>query len=247
MSERWRSGLVLTLSAALFLGILVFAPGSNFAAVRRMFGLQDPLGDPADVPAGGTYAFLETQPGRSNEPVTWDPCRVIRYEVNPDGGPAAAADWVADGIAEVSSVSGLQFEFVGESDRRPEWEGRFQPAFGRQQPVLFSWATSAEVDELTGRVAGVGGAASIEVDSDNWRRFVTGGVTLDSDDMAAIGDGSGADQERFAILLHEIGHLVGLGHVDSPRELMFADNVGRLGFGAGDLNGLVAVGSGRCA
>ncbi|WP_345893741.1 hypothetical protein [Nocardioides sp. TF02-7] len=39
---------------------------------------------------------------------------------------------------------------------------------------------------------------------------------------------------------------MGLDHVDSPAELMYADNVGREEFGRGDLNGLVRLGQGRC-
>jgi hypothetical protein len=35
--------------------------------------------------------------------------------------------------------------------------------------------------------------------------------------------------------------------VDSADELMYADNVGRLEFGTGDLNGLVRLGQGPCS
>ena len=38
--------------------------------------------------------------------------------------------------------------------------------------------------------------------------------------------------------MHELGHVVGLGHVDDPCELMNADNKGRTSFGSGDLRGL---------
>jgi predicted Zn-dependent protease len=49
-----------------------------------------------------------------------------------------------------------------------------------------------------------------------------------------------------AIIVHELGHLVGLDHVNDPGELMHADNVGRLALGPGDREGLAALGSGRC-
>ena len=46
--------------------------------------------------------------------------------------------------------------------------------------------------------------------------------------------------------MHELGHLVGLGHVDAPDELMSAENHGLLTWGPGDRAGLSAVGAGRC-
>lgn len=248
--ERWRSGLVFLLSSVLLIGIVLFAPGSENSAFRRLLGLgDDPLGVPADVPAGGVYAFLVHQPGDEDDPVAWDPCREIRYEINPDGAPDGTDETVAfvrDGVAEVAQITGLRFVYDGVTDRRPQWERAFVPLGGRREPVLISWATESEVDELDGDVAGLGGAAA-RSGSDGKLRFVTGGVTLDADSFEDLdGQRDGAAYQR-AILLHELGHLVGLDHVDSPAELMYADNVGQLEFGVGDLNGLVRLGQGRCA
>ncbi len=71
-------------------------------------------------------------------------------------------------------------------------------------------------------------------------------MTLDSDAFDDFYSFFSDDDEGRAILLHELGHLVGLDHVDSTDELMFADNVGKQEFGTGDLNGLVRLGKGRC-
>ncbi|WP_141014258.1 matrixin family metalloprotease [Nocardioides sambongensis] len=248
MGDRWRSGLVLLLSVVLFAGVVLFAPGSNLSAVRRLLGLQAPLGIPANVPDEGTYAFFATQPGDPAEPVAWDPCREIHYEVNPDGGPADAVQVVAEALDEASSISGLQFAYDGETDRRPVWESRFVPGFGRAEPVLFAWSDEDEVAELGGDVVGLGGAGSIE-ESGGWSRYVTGAVTLDTDDradLAAAGSGVDPDAVRRATLLHEIGHLLGLDHVDSVNELMHPSNGRLLDYAAGDRAGLAALGSGRC-
>ncbi|WP_436700062.1 matrixin family metalloprotease [Nocardioides sp. BYT-33-1] len=247
--ERWRSGLVLLLSAVLFVGVVAIGPGSEMAALRRIIGLdKDPLGEPADVAPGGVHAFLEHQPGQSDVPVTWDPCREIRYEINPEQAPDDAEETVAfvqEGVAEVAAITGLRFAYEGRTDRRPEQDERgFVTA--RPDPVLVAWATEDEVEELEGAVAGVGGATARSYDGDGWLWFVTGGVTLDADAFDRIeGERDGAAQAR-AILLHELGHLVGLDHVDSAAELMYADNVGQLDFGQGDLNGLAQLGKGRC-
>ena len=48
--------------------------------------------------------------------------------------------------------------------------------------------------------------------------------------------------EEGPTLLHELAHLVGLGHVQAPFELMNRDGGGVVDYGAGDLAGLHRLG-----
>jgi hypothetical protein len=112
--------------------------------------------------------------------------------------------------------------------------------------VLVSWATSTEVPQLEGAVAGIGGSVPMR-ERDGVTRYVTGGVTLDADEFALLAAQADGTPLMRAIVLHELGHVVGLAHVDDPRELMYGDNVGLLDFGAGDRAGLARVGSGSCS
>ena len=113
-------------------------------------------------------------------------------------------------------------------------------------PVLIAWATEDEWPALAGSVVGEAGAVS-QVLARSGPRFVTGQVVLDAADLAhEPGDAVGAEQVRL-VALHELGHLVGLGHVDDPTQLMHAEtSLGLTGFGAGDLRGLHELGSGEC-
>jgi hypothetical protein len=46
--------------------------------------------------------------------------------------------------------------------------------------------------------------------------------------------------------VHELAHVVGLGHVAEPMELMFVDNSGQVELGPGDREGLARLGSVPC-
>jgi predicted Zn-dependent protease len=71
-------------------------------------------------------------------------------------------------------------------------------------------------------------------------------VALDAPQLTEVMARDAGGEQVRAILMHELGHLVGLDHVDDPGELMYAESVGTLGFGAGDREGLASLGSGRC-
>ena len=72
-------------------------------------------------------------------------------------------------------------------------------------------------------------------------------MVLDGPELAelAIHGPHGADDVP-SILLHELAHLVGLGHVEDPNQLMFPDAGNAVELGPGDLGGLAELGRGRC-
>ena len=66
-----------------------------------------------------------------------------------------------------------------------------------------------------------------------------------TDDLAHAG-GAGVKAFAYYAVLHELGHLVGLAHVDAPAQLMYPQ--GHIAsFAPGDLRGLAAAGSGPCS
>lgn len=238
-SDQKRTYLTVLVTSVVVFVFVVVAPSSGMQSLRRLVGLGGERLDAAPVvPDGpGSYKFLQTQP-QSDEPVGYDPCRVIEVEVNPEGAPEGYDELVDTAIAHTSAATGLRFERIGPTDRRPP-----KLTTARRQPVLVAWATSDEVPELAGDVAGIGGSTGVERGFRD-RTYVTGQVVLDTDVFDDIsGDAYPAAQ---AIVDHEFGHLVGLDHVDDPRELMNSDNLGLTTYGPGDLKGLARLGNIPC-
>lgn len=209
-----------------------------------------PLGAPPPVPEpAGPFEVLRNQRVGTG-PVTWDPCRPIRYVVEATGGPPEATQILDEALAKVSAATGLRFEDGGTTDegyvkdRLP-----FQPErYGdRWAPVLILWTTPETVPDLGGHVLGVSGPIAVS-DRDGSMVYVTGTVALDAPDLVdMLAERRGAESVR-AVVQHELGHLVGLDHVADPDQLMYTETGprGPTDWGNGDLAGLNLLGRGAC-
>ncbi len=179
-------------------------------------------------------------------PVRWSTCRPIRYVVRPSNEPDGARALLTDSIQRIAEATGLEFEDAGTTDEAPSRRrGLYQPdRYGdRWAPVLIAYSTPEEDSRLSGQAAGYGGPAYVSLGGGT-PRYVSGSVVFDVDQMTSMG-GEGAMQ---AVMLHELGHLVGLAHVDDRSQLMNPVMYGRqvTGLQAGDLAGLEELGSGEC-
>ena len=198
---------------------------SSSAAFGPPAGLEEaalPLGAPplGQRPTGG-FAFTAVQPD-GDGPVAYSPCRPIHYVVRPDGAPAGGAELIRTAVARVSAATGLQFVDDGATQEAPSADREaYQPdVYGsRWAPVLIAWSTAAESPELAGEVAGIAGSASVT--RAGRTVYVTGSVTLDSEDIGALAAVPGTRATALGVVTHELAHLVGLDHVDDPTQLMY--------------------------
>ena len=202
------------------------------------------------VPSTGEYRFLAHQPGRPDDPVTYDPCRTLHVVVNDELAPPGSDGLVVEAATTVAAATGLHIVVDGRTDEQPRKDRplRDPGRYGRGwSPVLLAWTTPEQVPRLAGRTAGLGGSSRVVDDLSGRSTYVTGTVSLDAPDLTAILARPGGGALVRAVVMHELGHVVGLGHVDDAGELMYRDNHGRTSFGSGDLAGLAALGRGRCA
>jgi Matrixin len=199
-------------------------------------------------PEGGPHVFVALQDDGVT-PVAYDPCRPIHYVVRPDGAPEGGEEIVSAAIARLSQITGLLFVHDGSTDE-PTTRDRelFQPErYGdRWAPVLIAWETEEQNPALAGEIVGEAGSASASV-GDGPKVYLTGIVSLDAGQFPDILAGRNGAATAQSIVLHELGHLVGLGHVDDETQLMYPETRRAvLDFAAGDLTGLSALGSGAC-
>ncbi|MDP2774336.1 MAG: matrixin family metalloprotease, partial [Nocardioides sp.] len=212
--------LLLTAAGGLVVGALLLRIGAD---------------DPADTEP--TYAFLGTVDG---QPVTYSSCRAIQVAVYPAGGPPDAEELVREAVAQLRAATGLDIVLTGAfGGHAPNWNFEAAPIHP-DDPISVSWQDGDAIAELTDHTAGLGGSRVIPGPYGGERR-VAGTIALSRDYYVQLSE-RGDHDEALAVLLREFGHVLGLDHVDSPRELMYQDNNGLTGFGPGDLEGLRLLG-----
>jgi hypothetical protein len=199
-------------------------------------------------PEGGTHAFIAHQ-ADGVTPVAYDPCRPVHYVIRPDSGPPGGEELVREAVARISEVTGIQFVYRGRTDEAPSDDRPlFQPdRYGRRwAPVLIAWEDEEQNPALAGDVVGEAGSVPASL-GDGPRVYLSGTVSLDAPRFAALLRGRDGRRAARSIVLHELGHLMGLAHVDDEQQLMFPEARREVSdFAAGDLTGLAALGTGAC-
>lgn len=209
-----------------------------------------PIGTPAPLAfTNNSYKFVQYQEDKST-PVAYDPCRPIHFVIRPDGEPIGGNQIIMDAVSRISQATGLQFIYDGATSEPPSAQrDLFQPArYGDHWvPVLFAWESITENADFAASVEGQSGSASVSLGSGP-RVFVTGMVELNSEGLARLLLNPDGNRLVHAVVLHELGHLVGLAHVADQSQLMFPESSYAVtDLQSGDLTGAAILGRGLCA
>ena len=193
----------------------------------------------------GKFAFLDTW--GNGKPARWNPCTPIHYAVNVTGAPQGALTLVQQAVARLASATGASFVFDGTTSEVPDSSWGFGPSTSFPtgwQPLLIGFPTDAQSDLLDGENAGAAFPVTVEFSSTGELVDVSGAVAVDGD-LADILPMTFGGASVGSILLHELAHALGLGHVEDQSEIMnptigaWTPNT----WGKGDAEGLRQLGA----
>ena len=210
----------------------LFFPHRNLSraeAITFIYRLETGATAPApepEAPYDPDHQFLAM--GGDGLPARWNACDVIRYHVDYAGAHGNATRVVPAAIAHLQRVSGLTFQQTADPNAANfwiYWQGAENPVFNGQNPTsgVAGYSRYASVGSHTVQIM----AAEVVIN----RNFSTGPSDF------------GGHNSLGTLMLHELGHAVGLGHVNTDTEVMFPVITPLSTYQGGDRYGLRTVGS----
>jgi hypothetical protein len=195
----------------------------------------------------GDFRFLKRATGGA--PVRWNPCETITYAVNTRGAKSPVRQDLKEALRRVPQATGVEFESVGTTKElfmsaylRMRYRGVI-----RKAELILIWVDHHDYEAILRRlhdrrpsIAFAKTMAGLYVDRD---QYFGGIIVMDAD--ATARRGFGYRYAHGSVLLHELGHIMGLDHVKDPDQLMYTGrhpNYFLRDFGPGDLEGLRRLG-----
>jgi hypothetical protein len=175
--------------------------------------------------------------GTKRRPEHWGTCS-IGYQVNRGGAPTFGLADLREAMRRVTMVSGIRFHYLGATTIRPTAS---QPVPEGLDRLVVAWSTPRQSQRLV--YGEVSGHASLRHDPGN--RFHSASLTINRTWLAHRSvRGFGKGQSHGVVLMHELGHVVGLEHVRATGQVMQpVQDLPAAVWGAGDLTGLRRVGA----
>ena len=188
-----------------------------------------------------SYAFTTVLDG---SPVRWDPCTPIRWTASVSAGPAGGLEVLKGAVARVAAVTGTTWEYVGTTSTLPTGSYLPRTAQSSYPPVLIGWADGGSSDLLAGQATSVLGMTRTSwfgVQTADGKKIAAtraAVVALDRTDALPL---TGASSWS-TVALHELAHVMGLGHVADRTQLMASILPAVTDLQDGDRAGLTRVG-----
>lgn len=178
----------------------------------------------------------------------WNPCTKIHYRVNDSRARSGALRDVKQAIQRIRYATGLPLVYAGKTRKVPT--GRVGDRYPAGTELVIAWARPAATNMLGAgaTVAGRGGpiySSGYQDGAGNPAYLIKqGGVVLNANLNSRIRGGFGTGQTRGELVMHEVGHALGLGHTGARGQIMYPVlQSGIARFEAGDLAGLNRVGA----
>lgn len=166
------------------------------------------------------FAFEVTN--NAGAPARWNPCDTVHYVVVPAGGPGGWQNDVNNDISQAANATGLSFVSDGTASSAPS----------NYRGIVISWASQLSGGDTVGLTT-----YSYYNSPGIAPQIISSTVQL----LSSLRAGGGTSGEQ-PVLLHELGHSLGLGHVNAA-EVMNPVDQGYSAYEAGDLNGLTHLGA----
>lgn len=196
---------------------------------------------------------------RTTKVVRWNPCATVKYRVNTGVASSYRISLVKQAVAKVSAATGIHFAYLGTTSYIPHYAvlhyltgdqyifnaAQQQAATGAQLVIAWAYKGSNlsrhESNLLSGAEAGVG--------TTSWRSSYLSQLRILN---AAVVIKRGVRMKTWfapggstgALLLHELGHALGLQHVTDSHQIMYPvfGSYSPGVYQSGDLTGLAHVG-----
>ncbi len=180
---------------------------------------------PVAPPSWGAHNYLARI---VDKPLRWDPCHTIRVQWNLAGRPYEGI--LSQALAKVAVATGLTLVPVGATSATIGPDGAADILVvvrrGSEHPINAAWGET----NIVGRWS-----------FDRTEQYLTAATISINGNHSASADWVGLNPIG-PLLLHELGHAVGLDHVFDIGQVMYP-TTSRTEFGPGDLEGLWRVGN----
>lgn len=189
----------------------------------------------------------------------WDPCKSYSYAINKgsfevdeyivrDGFEVNDGDLLRESFKRAQELSGLRFLYLSKTADNYEQNKAYETNLGVAEVLVQylredDYLVAASESGISTSIAFAGPLSQGIVGETGY--LVAGRIVINADEIDRLLD-DGREEVISTAYLHEIGHLIGLGHVENPDALMFGGNSYFSSFTEGDRLGFEWAGEGPC-